>query len=138
MNRMRTFQLSWTLPIAMVAAITLSANASTALGQTPAYPVAQNTVPTVTLSGPKGDRLTLVHSLETGWQLQAGWPAALPDDSPRMTKTVLSDVRSAPADDPSVLEHPLTVFVDGPTGYTFIYVLDEGWKFVGQVAGSPR
>jgi hypothetical protein len=28
----------------------------------------------------------------------------------------------------------LTVFVDGPTGFTFMYVLDEGWKFVGRIA----
>ena len=27
-----------------------------------------------------------------------------------------------------------SVFVDGPTGYVFVYVLDEGWKFVGRVA----
>jgi hypothetical protein len=32
------------------------------------------------------------------------------------------------------LARPLTVFVDGPTGFTFMYVLDEGWKFVGRVA----
>jgi hypothetical protein len=49
---------------------------------------------------------------------------------------VYSDVRTSEADNQSVLERPLTVFVDGPTGYTFIYLLDEGWRFVGQVADS--
>jgi hypothetical protein len=138
MNRTRTVRLSWTLPIVMFAAVALGANATTALGQTPAYPAAQNSMPTITLSGPKGDRLTLVHSQEGGWQLQAGWPAVPADDSFRMTEAVFSDVVPTAADDRPVLESPLSVYIDGPTGFTFIYVLDEGWKFVGQVAGSAR
>jgi hypothetical protein len=32
------------------------------------------------------------------------------------------------------LNEPLTVFVDGPTGSTFMYVLDEGWN---SSAASP-
>jgi len=31
-----------------------------------------------------------------------------------------------------------TVFVDGPTGFTFIYVLDDGWKFVGRIVEQDR
>jgi hypothetical protein len=31
-------------------------------------------------------------------------------------------------------EHPLSVFVDGPTGFVFVWVHDAaGWKFVGRV-----
>jgi hypothetical protein len=29
------------------------------------------------------------------------------------------------------MQSPLSVFIDGPTGYTFVYVQDAGWKFVG-------
>jgi len=29
------------------------------------------------------------------------------------------------------MQSPLSVFIDGPTGYTFIYIQDAGWKFVG-------
>lgn len=29
---------------------------------------------------------------------------------------------------------PLTVFIDGLTGYTFIWIRDGGWKFVGELA----
>lgn len=137
MNRTRTFHLSWTLPVTMFASIALSAGASSALGQTIASPAPQNSAPTIMLSGPTGDRLTLVHSPDAGWLLQAGWVPGQ-DDSARPTKAVYSDVRSSEADDQSVLERPLTVFVDGPTGYTFIYLLDEGWKFVGKVADSNR
>ena len=138
MNGTRTFQSSWTLPIAMFAAIALTANASIALGQTPAYQSVQNAQPTITLSGPKGDRLTLVHSPESGWELQAGWPAQRSDDSPRITRASFSDVRPTGADERPVLERPMTVFVDGPTGYTFVYLFDEGWKFIGEVADSAR
>jgi hypothetical protein len=31
------------------------------------------------------------------------------------------------------LEQPLTVYLDGPTGYAFIYLAAEGWKFVGRI-----
>lgn len=34
------------------------------------------------------------------------------------------------------VNEPLTVFIDGPTGYTFVWVRDAGWKFVGQMAGE--
>ena len=68
----------------------------------------------------------------------AGWGPGQQDDALRSTKAVYSDVRSSEADDQPVLERPLTVFVDGPTGFTFIYLLDEGWKFVGQVANANR
>jgi hypothetical protein len=30
------------------------------------------------------------------------------------------------------------VFVDGPTGFVFVYVLDEGWTFVGSVSEAKR
>ena len=32
---------------------------------------------------------------------------------------------------------PLTVFIDGPTGYTFVWTPDGGWKFVGEMTGAP-
>jgi len=137
MNRTRTFHLSWTLPMTLLASIVLCTGAPSALGQTIATDAAQNSVPTIMLSGPTGDRLTLVHSPDAGWQLQAGWTRGQPRDSPRSTQAVYSDVRSE-ADNQSVLERPLTVFVDGPTGYTFIYLLDDGWRFVGQVADNNR
>ena len=31
-----------------------------------------------------------------------------------------------------------SVYVDGPTGYVFVYVMDEGWRFVGSVADAKR
>ena len=136
MNRTSTFHRSFTLPLTMLASIALSAGVSSALGQTIASPAAQSSVPTIVLTGPTGERLTLVHSSDAGWQLQAGWPS-VQTNAPRPTEAVFSNTAPPEADQP-VLEQPLTVFVDGPTGYTFIYLLDEGWKFVGRVAESNR
>lgn len=28
---------------------------------------------------------------------------------------------------------PLTVFIDGPSGFTFVWDRDGGWKFVGKI-----
>jgi hypothetical protein len=33
---------------------------------------------------------------------------------------------------------PLAVFVDGPTGYTFVYTAENGWKFVGYLSDAAR
>jgi hypothetical protein len=33
---------------------------------------------------------------------------------------------------------PLTVFIDGPTGYTFVWTDTSGWKFVGYLSGGAR
>jgi hypothetical protein len=30
---------------------------------------------------------------------------------------------------------PLTVFIDGPSGYTFVWTREGAWKFVGKIAG---
>jgi hypothetical protein len=66
--------------------------------------------------------------------LQAGWNA----EGTGSSKAVLAAVGAPPVAAQQALERPLTVFVDGPTGFTFMYVLDEGWKFVGRVADRAQ
>ena len=40
----------------------------------------------------------------------------------------------APAAKEAVLDdEPLSVFIDGPSGFTFVWNRDGGWKFVGKV-----
>jgi len=94
---------------------------------------AQNSGSILLLSGPTGARFTLVQSADAVWRLHAGWNAGEGANAAQSTKSVLRTA-GAPADEQSVLERPLTVFVDGPTGYTFIYALDEGWKLIGRLA----
>ena len=33
---------------------------------------------------------------------------------------------------------PMAVFIDGPTGYTFTWSLDGGWRFVGHLVDEDR
>ena len=131
MKRSYTFSKSWRLLIAVLAGSALAAGTSALFGQAALAPTQlQKSAPTIFVSGPSGDRFTLVRSADEGWRLQAGWNAE---------GTGWSTAALAAAGAPAVaaqqtLERPLTVFVDGPTGFTFMYVLDEGWKFLGRVA----
>jgi hypothetical protein len=36
------------------------------------------------------------------------------------------------------VDEPLTVFIDGPTGFTFVWMRDAGWKFVGRVVDQKH
>lgn len=35
-------------------------------------------------------------------------------------------------------DDPMAVFIDGPTGYTFAWTNDGGWKFVGHIADEKH
>ena len=91
----------------------------------------------IRLSGPLGDRTTLVYSPDAGWRLHAGWSAE-DRSGPARSMVAAAGPSGVVIDDGLRLEQPSTVFVDGPTGYTFIHVPEEGWKFVGRVAETPR
>ena len=81
----------------------------------PASPLAPSGAPAIFLDGLRGERSTLAYSPNAGWCLRAGWQAR---------------DRSTTACSP---EQPLTVYLDGPSGYAFIYSAAEGWKFVGRI-----
>ena len=118
MKRSRTLLSNCRPLLTTLSGIALTACASAVFGQvTLPIPQAQGPGPTIFLSGPRGDRSTLMYTAGGGWRLHAGWRAE--DRS--------NDV-------PTPLEQLLTVFLDGPTGNTFIYVREEGWRFVGRVA----
>jgi hypothetical protein len=84
----------------------------------------------IAIDGPKGSSFQLVYKAGNGWEF-ANYSA---------TKLV----SAAQQDGPTGLIETLptdtlqSVFVDGPTGYVFVYVIDEGWKFVGSVADKKR
>jgi len=78
--------------------------------------LAQGAQPAMFITGPYGEQATLTFSADGGWRWQG-------------------DARSKPDRAP---DKPLTVFVDGPTGNTFVYWQREGWKFVGRIADTRR
>lgn len=91
---------------------------------------------TLLLSGPDGKPSTLVYSPDGGWRMHTGWEAQAKSDAARPIKAVAMQP-AQPGDGP-LSERPLTVFVDGPTGFTYIYLFDQGWKFVGRIADEQQ
>jgi hypothetical protein len=91
---------------------------------------------TLVVKDADGRRLRLVHSAG-GWRYQPDQRTARDLSFPRMD---LSPVLSAQALNDDVAESkafmpadPLSVFIDGPTGYTFAWT-DGAWKFVGRIS----
>jgi hypothetical protein len=129
MKRSCMFSMSWRLLLAVLAGTALAAGTPALFGQPALAPAeTRNAAPTIFLSGPSGDRFMLVRSGDDGWRLQAGWNA----------EAVLAAAGVPPVAAQQTLERPLSVLVDGPTGFTFIYVLDDGWKFVGRIVEPAR
>ena len=133
MKRSRKFSMSWHLLVAVLVGSALAAGTSAGFGQTGlASTETQKSAPTLFLSGPGGERRTLVRSADDGWRLQPGWNA----EGNGWGTAALAAVGAPPVSAQQTLERPLTVFVDGPTGFTFMYVLDDGWKFAGRVVDN--
>jgi hypothetical protein len=65
-----------------------------------------------------------------------GWRLDDPDASLKPGEVRLTPVATQP-EEPGA-KQPLTVFIDGPSGFTYIWVRDEGWKFVGRIAERSR
>jgi len=78
----------------------------------------------------------LAYSPDGGWRMHIGWDAQAKSDAARPIKAVA--MQPAQHGDAPLSERPLTVFVDGPTGFTYIYLFDQGWKFVGRIADEQQ
>jgi len=138
MKHLGTLPLPRRLAAAALTAAALAAGPVLAQGQPAFAPrMAQSAPLTLLLSGPSGDRATLAYSADDGWRMQPGWSVKANADAMRPTP-VAFPIAPEPAAAGPVLARPVTVFLDGPTGFTFIYVQDEGWKFVGQIANPDR
>jgi hypothetical protein len=126
-----------------IAAILTAAGCTTgnSVDTTAAASVASAGSHTLVLTDANGHRVRLNYSPGRGWTYLAGQrPAQTPralslaDFSPVMRAQALSD---ADADRQALANaDPLSVFIDGPTGYTFAWTGDGGWKFVGRVSGE--
>lgn len=78
-----------------------------------------------------GNALRLMHSPVHGWKyLDHG---STRDASDLVSKVEFSPLTPAHAEPAAPNPDPLAVFVDGPTGYTFAWTGDAGWKFVGHI-----
>ena len=84
----------------------------------------------IAVDGPKGASFRLVYKGGNGWQFADHSATKLVSAAQQEGPTGL--IETLPTD---TLQ---SVFVDGPTGYVFVYVIDEGWRFVGSVTDAKR
>jgi hypothetical protein len=89
---------------------------------------------TLYVEDPNGKLLQLVHVEGTGWKY--GGPKSHDHaDSSLFRKIAFWLMTSPPvAKDIVQNDEPLTVFIDGPTGFTYVWNRDLGWKFVGTLS----
>jgi hypothetical protein len=84
------------------------------------------------IEAPTGDVFRLTYHADNGWQF------ADRAVGPKPTEAALTPTATTRVEDSSTVDEPLTVFIDGPTGFTYVWMRDAGWKFVGRVADRKR
>jgi hypothetical protein len=113
-----------------------AALASLTLSALPQTCAADNGSPlTLFVQHPDGQEMRLEYRSGNGWRAQQGHGA--PPSAQR--EVALSAAATSTDEDPSAGGQPLSVFVDGPTGYVFVWNADQAaWQFMGRVAESGR
>lgn len=104
---------------------------STESQQVSTCPASEGPVNALRLEGAQGESLRLAYFAGCGWKY-----LAVNRDGVTRAGFSKTSFASRRAPDGSVLatrEDPMTVFIDGPTGYTFAWTPEDGWKFVGQL-----
>ena len=82
---------------------------------------------TLVIEAPNGNTFRLIRLPDAGWKFV---------DRASGTKTTEASLTptTPQPEESSAVDDPLTVFIDGPTGFTYVWMRDKGWKFVGRVA----
>jgi hypothetical protein len=131
MKRTDTGRASIVLRWSVIAALSASASTVFAAGSTEVAPAvamaassARNPL-TLMIQSPAGGAVRLTYVPDDGWKADS-------------TVTVARAAVSVPQSDvDSALDEstrkPMTVFIDGPTGFTYFWSREHGWKFVGRL-----
>lgn len=83
-----------------------------------------------------GKPFQLVHIFGCGWKRM---PTDKTDDGVALPAISLTPVVAAHAEAIEAKSaDPLAVFIDGPTGHTFAWTAEDGWKFVGYLRDGAR
>ena len=92
---------------------------------------------TLYVEDPTGNAFRLVHVQGAGWKYAKGWKSPDRAAESLFRKVAFWSTTPAPAAKAAVPDdEPLTVFIDGPSGFTYVWNRDAGWKFVGKIAES--
>jgi hypothetical protein len=82
---------------------------------------------TLLIQPPVGSTVRLTYVPADGWKLDT------PDAAPKATQGRVTPVGTSRHEESHGKNEPMTVFIDGPTGYTYIWIQDKGWKFAGRI-----
>jgi len=87
---------------------------------------------TLYVEDPNGNAFRLVHVDGKGWRYAIDGPSRGGRFASLLRKvTFRTDPEPAAT---SAASEALTVFIDGPSGYTFVWTADGTWKFVGTLS----
>ncbi|WP_233837169.1 hypothetical protein [Paraburkholderia sp. ZP32-5] len=86
---------------------------------------------TLLVQSPAGSTLRLTYIQDDGWTFDDR-DASLEPTEGRVTPAAVSPQKE------DTISHPLTVFIDGPSGYTYVWLRDQGWKFVGRITNQTK
>jgi hypothetical protein len=81
---------------------------------------------TVFIQPPAGRTMRLTYSVSDGWHASTTRGAAT--QVAGAAYAIASQTEAEPE-----TGQPMTVFIDGPSGFTYFWIPDVGWKFVGRV-----
>jgi hypothetical protein len=82
---------------------------------------------TLLIQPPVGNTVRLTYVPADGWKLDT------PDAAPRAAQGRVTPVATSQHEESHGKNEPMTVFIDGPSGYTYIWTRDQGWKFAGRI-----
>ncbi len=83
-----------------------------------------------------GTAFRLVHIRGCGWKQVADGNTR--EDSLALLEMSFSPVAMSQAETTTATSDPMAVFIDGPTGYTFVWTGESGWKFVGYLSDEAH
>jgi len=92
---------------------------------------------TLYMEDTNGNAFRLIHVQGTGWKYAEGWKSP---DSAAASLFRKVESRSTPPARPAKeavpADEPLTVFIDGPSGFTFVWCREGGWRYVGMIVDN--
>jgi len=89
---------------------------------------------TLYMEDPSGNAFRLVRIEGSGWKYAEGWKSPNRAGNSLFSKMAFWPKTPAPvAKETVTYDEPMTVFIDGPSGFTFVWNRDGGWKFVGKI-----
>lgn len=87
---------------------------------------------TLPVRSPGGSTLRLTYIQDDGWKLDDR------DSSLEWTEGHITTAVAAQQREDAIANRPLTVFIDGPTGYAYVWIRDQGWKFIGRITDQMK